>query len=92
MQRISIQTRNTWSLNGNTSQTKPGSHPTKNVPDHPFLIQLIVVQYLEGRIDYRMSEDRAFRSLSEYLSGIRCRGLPYRKKEQKEQFAQRGVE
>ena len=78
--------------NRHTSQTKPSGHPTQNVPDHPFLVQLIVVQYLESRIDDRVSEDRAFRSLGKYLSRIRCRGFPYREKEQKEEFAQGGVE
>ena len=64
-----------------TSQAKTSSHPAQNVPNHPLLIQLIVVQYLEGRIDDRMGKDRAFRSLSKYLSRVRRRGSPYRKEE-----------
>lgn len=79
-------------LDGNTSQTKPSGHPAQNIPNHPLLIQLIVVQYLQSRIDDRMSEDRAFRPLGENLSGIRRRGSPYGEEEEKEQFAQGGVE
>ena len=67
--------------NANTSQAKPSSHPAQNVPNHPLLIQLIIVQYLKSRIDNRVSEDRALRSFGKYLSGIRRRGSPYRKKE-----------
>ena len=68
-------------VNTSTSQAEPSSHPTQNIPNHPLLIQLIVVQYLQSRIDNRVSEDRAFRSLGKYLGGVRCRGSPYRKEE-----------
>ena len=59
-------------LNVNTSQTKSSSHPAQNIPNHPLLIQLIVVQYLQSRIDDRVGENRAFRSLGKDLGGIRC--------------------
>jgi hypothetical protein len=74
-----------------TSQTEPSSHPTQNIPDHPPLIQLIIVQYLESRINDGVSKYRAFSSLGKYLRRIRCRRSPYREEEQKEEFAQGGV-
>ena len=69
------------SLRRYTSQAKPGGYPTQNIPDHPLLIQLIVVQYLKGRVDNRVGEDRTLGPLGKYLGGVCRRGSPYRKEE-----------
>ena len=35
-------------LDWSTSQAESGSHPAQKVPNHPLLVQLVVVQYFES--------------------------------------------
>ena len=53
-------------LDWNTSQAESGSHPAQKVPNHPLLVQLIVLQYFESWVDDRVSKDCAFGSLGKY--------------------------